>query len=175
MAQQHDVERLNEAKALADTLASMWALSTYISRTTAGLPTLPTAQASAFRRIVGAGEHGIMPSELAAAMGVSRAMASDHIRRLEEQGLVTRQRAEADGRSVLVTSTEHGRTVHRTFHPGIAHAMAEAMPMLSARERHQLERSIGAIERLQGHLTAIADRVGTADAAPTGPEAFRVG
>ncbi|WP_062516287.1 MarR family transcriptional regulator [Demequina gelatinilytica] len=163
-----DPARLEEATEFAESMASLWALSTYISRTTAGLPTLPQAQASALRRIMAADPDGLTPSDLATAMGVSRAMVSDHIRRLEGHGLVVRRRSEGDGRSVIVSGTDLGRHVHRSFHSGIALAMAEAFSMLPKRDLERLARAAGTFEQLQANLTAIADRVGAAGEAAEG-------
>ncbi|WP_062388045.1 MarR family winged helix-turn-helix transcriptional regulator [Demequina iriomotensis] len=171
MEQDADLARLAEATAFAETMASLWALSTYISRTTSALPTLPPAQASALRRIVAAGSAGVTPSDLAAAMGVSRAMVSDHIRKLQAHGLVARRRADGDGRSAIVSVTAHGLEVHRSFHSGLALAVAEAFSTLPHEDLERITRAEESFTRLKEHLTAIADRVGAAGEAAEGPSA----
>src|SRR5262245_4656774 len=54
---------------------------------------------------------GVRPSDIASALGVSRAAATTFIQRLEAKGLVETTPDEADDRSIRVSLTRHGLEV----------------------------------------------------------------
>lgn len=66
---------------------------------------------AALTAVDGGQDEGVRPSEVANALGVSRAAATTFIQRLESKGLVETTPDESDDRSVRVTLTRHGLEV----------------------------------------------------------------
>lgn len=137
-------------------LGSLWGQATLSSRARGGLPVLPPSQARGLRLVIA--EEGMTPTRLAEAMGMSRPMVSDIVRKLEEAELVERRRSTADGRSVVVSATEHGRFVQRSFHAGVAESVAEAFAALAPEDLYSLLAAVPALRRLHAQLTTIAAR-----------------
>lgn len=66
---------------------------------------------AALAAVDGGDAAGVRPSDVAEALGVSRAAATTFIQRLETKGLVETTPDEADDRSVRVTLSRHGLEV----------------------------------------------------------------
>ena len=74
---------------------------------------------------------------IAEESGVSKATLSGVLNTLEKRGLVVRERAENDGRLVLVTLTPAGRRMIKQLFPKINEAEAFVTSQLSSREHDQ--------------------------------------
>ncbi len=116
---------------------------------------LSVAQLMVLRQIQYGGPCSV--SDVAQALGVSRAAASQMLDRLVEQGLVARQEDPRDRRHKRLTLTAEGRA----FLEGMmdAHrAWAEAvLNRLAAEEREALAQALAALERAVGASGAAGD------------------
>jgi DNA-binding MarR family transcriptional regulator len=80
----------------------------------------------------------LQPSELSAALGVSRNTVSALLNGLEEQGLIERHLHPTDRRQFLVRITPAGCDLVRTRAPQFAAFIASLLDDLSPDERHTL-------------------------------------
>lgn len=151
-----DDTRRPEAAAFTQMLQGLWQSATLASRSQGGLPTLPPSQAWALRRVIAA--ERITPTQLAADMKLSRPMVSEVISKLEENKLVSRRRSKHDGRSTILTATDHGRYVHEHFRMGLEDAVTEAFEALPKRDVNRITSDLPVLSRLLEHLAAIAAR-----------------
>ncbi len=76
--------------------------------------------------------------------------------RLTKQGLVARQRSQADRRNVFVRATEQGRELHRRVKPHVDAAYAELRASIDAAAWQQLMKGLEQIASLE--LAAPAER-----------------
>ncbi|WP_084099544.1 MarR family transcriptional regulator [Demequina sp. NBRC 110051] len=136
-----------DAVAVIEAVGALWRHATEAARDQALLPSLTPAQVRTLRIIARAGAKGITPAAIAAELSVSRPLASDTVRRLEQGGLVERRRTPQDGRSVLISTTARGAAAERSFHSGLAVAMDRAFVQLSTEERAALAAAVPALER----------------------------
>lgn len=157
---------VTEASQFTQMLGELWGFATSASRSRGDLPVLPPSQARALRLIV-TGDSGITPTRLAVQMGLSRPMVSEVVRKLEENLLVERRRSRADGRSVVVTATERGLYVHRSFRLGLVDSVAEAFGSMTHGDVRRIMDCMPAFERLHEQLLSIAEREESAAALRT--------
>lgn len=93
--------------------------------------------------------HGPLgPSALAAAERIQRPTATRIVARLQEDGLVAREADPSDGRACLVRITPEGRALLRGLRTRKTAFLARRLESLNARERADLERAAGLLERL---------------------------
>jgi DNA-binding MarR family transcriptional regulator len=85
---------------------------------------------------------------LAAREGVTQPAMTQLISRLEDSGLVSREADPADGRVVLVTLTEKGRTTLAKRRAGRADRLAVILAQLSAEHRAALAAALPALAAL---------------------------
>jgi len=76
------------------------------------------------------------------------------IDRLENQGLVARQRSEQDRRNVFVSATDKGSDLHRRVKPRVDAAYAELRGSLDASEWDELMQGLDRIASLQTETPA---------------------
>ena len=80
----------------------------------------------------------LTPTALMRTALVTSGAITQRLDRLEEKGLITRERSEADGRAVVVTLTEAGRVALDTALPDHLATEREMLSGLSAADRDQL-------------------------------------
>lgn len=146
----------DDAADFTEMLGSLWQLVTLASRSHGDLPVLPPSQARALQLVIATPD--ATPTQLAAEMDLSRPMVSELVRKLEQGGLITRRRSVEDGRSVILTATEHGRYVVRSFREGVNSAVAEAFGGLARRDVQRIMGSMKALGELRTRLVEIARR-----------------
>jgi DNA-binding MarR family transcriptional regulator/GNAT superfamily N-acetyltransferase len=91
---------------------------------------------------------GITPKAVGAALGLDPGYLSRMLARLERDGLVARERAAADGRSILLTLTDHGRAVFGELDQRQAQRVEALMGPLSADGRGRLAAAVAEVEDL---------------------------
>jgi DNA-binding MarR family transcriptional regulator len=90
-------------------------------------------------------------SALADAEGVSRPAISRMLNGLEDSGLVTRERAPSDRRSVHVKATVRGRRLMQKARKNRVELLAEGLAHLDPAELTSLEHAAAVLESLGGH------------------------
>ena len=154
---------LELARQVADIGISLHTEAVDASRARGGLPTLPQAQYTVLRMVVRSG--GMTPTELSAGMRVTRPMISETVRKLEERGLVYRERSNLDGRATMVKPTDRGTYVHLSFHSGRITSMAEAIFGMSPEGIDEVRQALPALASLLESLQAVKAREVAAAAA----------
>lgn len=92
----------------------------------------------------------LTPSELAARSLVSQSAISQRITRAESRGLVTRRRAEGDGRGVVVALTEAG---HDVIERSVDELLRHEDDLLSSLDSEQRRQLAGLLRILMADLT----------------------
>ena len=87
-------------------------------------------------------------TDLAHAEGVSQPSMTQLVTRMESDGLVGRQPAADDRRSILVTLTEHGHTVLEQRRARRTALLQQLVAELDADERATITAALPALERL---------------------------
>lgn len=141
---------------LSHLLPALWKGLTRATRGSERMPALES-QVSILRKIVDVGP--LPPAQLADELYLARPTISNLLRDLEASGLVVRQPSATDGRSVIVSATEYGRTVLQQFRVGRLGVLAQAIDALDEQDRRVLEQSLPTLERLLDRLDAIADQL----------------
>ena len=108
------------------------------------------------RSVDDAGELSL--GELARQCSMDPAAAGRQVRALEEDGLVVRAPAEADGRVIVVRLTDHGRDVYRRIVEVRTTHMSEVLAGWSSADRLVLARLV---DRLVDDLRAVPFRPAT--------------
>ena len=98
-----------------------------------------------------AGNDGVNPTHLSRVQHVSKNTISDHLRSLEEAGLIERQLDRADRRQFIIRLTAAGRQAVRTSTPGHVRALNELVAGLTPAETEQL---LGLLGKLHATLRA---------------------
>jgi DNA-binding MarR family transcriptional regulator len=104
---------------------------------------LSSAQLFALRELANGAPLSL--GQLAARTMTHESSVSVVVRRLVERGLVSRERSTADGRQVVLTLTQEGRTLLKQAPTAATHALLEGLGHLNRDERRQLA---GALARL---------------------------
>lgn len=107
---------------------------------------LSLTAASTLRRLQRHGPHRLCA--LHVAEGVTQPAMTQLVTRLERDGLATRRPDPADGRVVVVTITEAGRTLVEDRRTRYAAALTGVLDGLAAAERAAILAALPAIERL---------------------------
>jgi DNA-binding MarR family transcriptional regulator len=94
-------------------------------------------------------------SDLAVAEQVAQPTMSALVARLEEDGLVSRTGDETDGRTVLVSITDAGRTSFVRIRARRSHSFQQALSRLSPEDRDAIAAALPALDRL---LESFQDR-----------------
>lgn len=86
-----------------------------------------------------AASEGMRPRDLGHSAGWDRSRLAHQLKRMEQRGLVTRERAADDGRGTVVRLTEAGRAALRTASPGhIEWVRENFLELLTPEERRML-------------------------------------
>ncbi|AJT41839.1 MarR family winged helix-turn-helix transcriptional regulator [Psychromicrobium lacuslunae] len=93
---------------------------------------------------------GLRVSVIAANLGVKVPSATEAIKRLEADGLLSRSADPEDSRAVVVSLSESGRRIAEINNARRNHLMAELLGRLSAAEQQSLRAAIPAIAKLNG-------------------------
>lgn len=101
-------------------------------------------------RAIAAGD-SLTASEIARAVSLSQATVTTLLNRLEDRGLITRQRSEEDRRRVNVQLTEAGRALVATAPEPLQEQFAARFAQLEAWEQHQL---VASLERIANMMDA---------------------
>jgi DNA-binding MarR family transcriptional regulator len=80
------------------------------------------------------------------------------VRKLEERGLVTRQRNPQDRRAMLVTLTKEGERLRHAAEPSVAEVQEEILAPLEEDERETLCRLLARIAEENNHLSRVPMR-----------------
>jgi DNA-binding MarR family transcriptional regulator len=110
-----------------------------------------------------AGKTGQTQTDLVNATGIDRSTLADMVLRMEDNGLLTRGRAEDDGRAKSVSLTSAGRAAFNASSPGAKSADDALMAVIPRAKRAAL------IEALQ----ALAEAAAQEPAAPAQPKRAR--
>jgi DNA-binding MarR family transcriptional regulator len=89
--------------------------------------------------------------ELAKNVSLSQATITDIVKRLEQRGLMTRERANADKRRILIKPTAKGRDVIRKSPPLLQEKFSQRFVELKDREQTQL---LSALQRIATMMDA---------------------
>jgi DNA-binding MarR family transcriptional regulator len=122
------------------------------TRATRRLPALPESQVAVLRRLSATG--GCTPARLAEDLHLARPTISNLVRDLTAAGLVERQPAPGDGRSVLLVPTDRARDLLSAFREGRAEVMAGALAGLADEDRAELAAALPALSRLLDRVRA---------------------
>jgi DNA-binding MarR family transcriptional regulator len=125
-------------------------LMAYRRRNVCDRPALREVSFAQFHALVTLQERGALPlSELAGLLGVSAPSASSIVDRMEEHGLVHRERDGTDRRIVHVSATEQGRKVVEEM---MGHKRDHALQVLGMMTEDELRAVIGGAEALKSAL-----------------------
>lgn len=92
----------------------------------------------------------LTPSELATREGIQRPSITRIVARLEDAGMIARERDPADGRSCLVVATEAGRAYLHAARSRKDAYLAHRIADLDETDRQTLDRAAVILERLLG-------------------------
>ncbi|MFG1605363.1 MarR family winged helix-turn-helix transcriptional regulator [Actinoplanes sp. NPDC049265] len=112
---------------------------------------LSLTAASTLRRLERSGPHRL--SELYVPEGVSQPAMTQLVTRLEREGLVRRGGDPADGRVVVVSITDEGRSAVARRRDGRARALADLLEQLPDDEHAALLEALPALRRLGDLIT----------------------
>lgn len=129
---------------LADRLVRSAVILTRWLRAADPAPQLSGPQASALSIIVNS--DGIKPSVLAALEEVKRPTIARTIAQLEDMKLIERERDAADGRSVALIATSHGRAVFEAGQQRRLQPLEAALDRLQQREVKKLDEAVGILQ-----------------------------
>jgi len=102
---------------------------------------------SVMMELLSQGERGsLMPSELAARIGVTRPTITGLVDGLVKQKLVVRRASQTDRRKMTIALSEKGRQRMSDLLPGQFDAMADVVSPLTRKERAELARLLQKIE-----------------------------
>ena len=107
---------------------------------------VPSDQLGVFSAI--ASWQPITPTELARRTGIKPTTLSNIIRRMEEQGVISKTTNPVDSRSYLMSLTRRGRALWRKAGPALGHAIAMAENALG----DDLDGVIESLADLEAHL-----------------------
>ncbi|MEU4244115.1 MarR family transcriptional regulator [Actinoplanes sp. NPDC026619] len=141
-------------KQLAHLLPALWRGVYDATKGSEEMPAMES-QVQILRKLVSGGE--LSPARLAEELRLARPTVSNSLRALVTDGLVERERSAADGRSVVLRATEHGKDVLYTFRQGRADVLAEVLGELSADDQERLVAALPSLDRLLDRLEARAD------------------
>jgi len=141
-------------KQLAHLLPALWRSVYDASRGSEEMPALES-QVQILRKLVAGGE--LSPARLAEELRLARPTVSNSLRGLVEDGLVTRERSDADGRSVLLQATTRGRDVLYAFRQGRADVLADVLKEMPTGDQDRLLAALPSLDRLLERLEARAD------------------
>lgn len=107
-----------------------------------------------------ADQPGQSQTDLVRATGIDRSTLADLIARLQDRGLIARDRAERDGRAKSVTLTASGRNALAACAP---HAKAADEALLALLPKGKRQAFLDALQRLSGLEEARAKKMGKAE------------
>jgi len=110
------------------------------------------------------GARDISASELARAVSLSQATVTGILERLENRGLIARERSESDRRRIYVTVTDTGRDMLAAAPPLMQESFTRQFGMLASWEQHMI---LAAVERIAVMMDA--KRIDAAPVLTTGP------
>lgn len=93
-------------------------------------------------------------SDVARQLSVSASVASRAVDALEHDGLVQRRHDHADGRAVVISITEQGRSDLEQRHRYIAERFAS---VLQDRSRTEVEHTVSVLQQLNAHLDQLTE------------------
>ncbi|MEZ5127869.1 MAG: MarR family transcriptional regulator [Micropruina glycogenica] len=141
----------------AGLLRNLWRAQVRVTRSVARLPELPESQVDLLRLLVQAGP--MTPAELADRLRLARPTVSNVLRDLRGSGLIERQQAPDDGRSVIVVATDRAAEIFDTFARTRLAALEAIMARLDQPDRDQIEAALPAMERLLHEFDAELQRI----------------
>src|SRR5690606_15021019 len=104
------------------------------------------SQMSVLRKLTTRGP--LPPATIAAELHLARPTVSNLLKSMIAEGLVERRPSPEDGRSALISPTEHGRAVLETFRHDRTEVIRVAMEQLSPAERASLTAALPALREL---------------------------
>ncbi len=147
-------DRVNAPRQLAHLLPALWRGVYDATRGSDEMPALES-QVQILRKLVAGGE--LSPARLAEELRLARPTVSNSLKGLVSDGMVTRQRSTADGRSVLLQATGRGHDVLLAFRQGREEVLAEVLKELPADDQDRLVAALPSLDRLLEALEARAD------------------
>ncbi len=140
----------------AELLAALGAVRRIARRAVRNSPraeALPPARSELLR--LAARRPGITVAEAAQELRLAPNSVSTMVSRLSEDGLLSRDRAAADGRSVHLTVTEKGTARIEQWRDLRAELTGRAIERLAAHDRQALRAAAPALTRLAGHMEVL--------------------
>ena len=124
------------------------------ARAAGDLPEIPDSQIQVIRAL----PHGtaLAPSDLAESLHLDRSTVSNLLASMQRAALIERRPDEADGRRVLVSTSERARELFSEYDRASTRILDDALATLSQRELQSIESALPALERLLEAL--VADR-----------------
>ncbi|MGW9020322.1 MarR family winged helix-turn-helix transcriptional regulator [Leucobacter chromiiresistens] len=124
------------------------------ARAAGDLPEIPDSQIQIIRALPDG--VALAPSDLADALRLDRSTVSNVLAAMQRAGLIERRPDAADGRRVLVSTSEQARMLFAAYDRASTRILGASLAALPARDAHAIETALPALERLLDAL--LADR-----------------
>lgn len=131
-------ERSREVDRILETVVYLYTESRRVTKALARQHGLTGPQVTALKILEGIGELSL--SELSARMSAKNSTITGLVDRMEQSGLVRRERSEQDRRVVYIRATEKGRAIAAAVPVTAMEMLTGALRSLSARDRAELTR-----------------------------------
>lgn len=120
------------------------------ARAAGDLPEIPESQIQVIRALPSG--TALAPSDLAEALHLDRSTVSNLLASMQRAGLVERRPDEADGRRVLVTTSERARALFAAYDRASTRILGESLETLTSEDLASITIALPALERLLGAL-----------------------
>jgi DNA-binding MarR family transcriptional regulator len=145
-----------EVQELSHLLPALWRGLTRATPASEHMPVLES-QVTVLRKLVATGP--MSPAQLADELYLARSTISNILRDLVDDGMIERRASLLDGRSVVVTPTEYGRSTLEQFRVGRADVLSGALNGLDPDDVETLSAALPALGRLLQAVERAADEV----------------
>ncbi|WP_336662666.1 MarR family winged helix-turn-helix transcriptional regulator [Leucobacter sp. USHLN154] len=125
------------------------------ARAAGDLPEIPDSQIQVIRALPSG--TALAPSDLAEALHLDRSTVSNLLASMQRAGLVERRPDEADGRRVLVTTSERARALFTAYDRASTRILGESLETLAGDDLTSIAAALPALERLLGALLSAHD------------------
>ncbi|MEJ6490555.1 MarR family transcriptional regulator [Leucobacter sp. USCH14] len=116
------------------------------ARAAGDLPEIPDSQIQVIRALPDGA--ALAPSDLAEALHLERSTVSNLLASMQRAGLIERRPDAADGRRVLISTSERARALFSEYDLASTRILGDALTTLPPRDLHSIESALPALERL---------------------------